>query len=96
MARNNQPKPVKLSGEVIDFLNQRRGKDRASYDSILRRYLELPTKKGQAQSLRTYYVLDNEGSPLIFTRKADAAGEAVMLAVKRKGKPEPVIIVRGA
>jgi hypothetical protein len=100
MAEHNDSKPVKLSGAVIGFLNNRRGNKggrKESYDSVLRRYFGLPTQRGKPQRLKTYFVLDNDGSPLIFTRKADAAGEAVILAVRRKGKqPDPVITVRGA
>ncbi len=90
-------KVIKLSPEVISFLNQRKARmTNPSYDAALRYYFGLPTRKGEPQTLVTYYVLPNEGEPLVFTTKAEARGAAVLRAVRRGLKrAEAVITVRG-
>ncbi len=90
---------VKLSPEVIAYINPKRrykkGTKSESYDSALRRFFGLPTVRGEAQSLRNYFIIDNGGEPLAFADKAEARGTAVIRAV-RKGhkKAEAVIAVR--
>ncbi len=91
-------KVVKLSHEVIAWINPRKlRKGEAnveSYDAALRRFFGIPTLKGESQSLRKYYVIENEGEPLIFRTRAEARGVAIVRAV-RKGskKPEHVMLV---
>ncbi len=94
-------KPVKLSTELTAFLNKRklrRGeKNVESYDAVIRRMLGLPTKEGEAQELRTYFVLpqESENEPLIFLKKSEARGAAILRSVRRGNrKPEVVITVR--
>lgn len=101
MARGKSGRAVKLSKEVIAWLekNQRRINDKRieSYDEILRRLFGLPTRRGERQPTLTYFVLPNEGEPLIFQDKAEARGAAVIRAVRRGlKKAEAVVTVRGS
>ncbi len=90
-------KVIKLSLEVINLLNRRRARmNNTSYDAALRYYFGLPSRKGEEHNLATYYVLPNEGEPLIFKTKAEARGAAVIRAVRKGHKrAEAVITVRG-
>jgi hypothetical protein len=96
--RKAKGSPVKLSHEVITYLNKKKRRDSGtpaeSYDSVLRRLFGLPTTKGEEQALETFFVIPAE-EPLIFRDKAEARGAAVLRAVRKQTKkPEFVLTVR--
>jgi hypothetical protein len=98
--RKSTNRPVKLSKEVLGWISKRKlrkgEKNVESFDAFLRRFFGLPSRKGEPQELKKYYVLPNEGEPLIFLNKAEARGAAVIRAVRRgTRKAEPVLTVRG-
>lgn len=64
-------------------------------NDTLRRVLGLPTRRGKKQELRTYYVVPNGESPVIRLSMAEARGEAILLATrKRLKKAEAVVTVQ--
>jgi hypothetical protein len=87
-------KAVRISQDVKVYLERRqRGKE--SYDAILRRLFGLETRKGEAQPLHTYYVIPNNGDPIIRASLAEARGEAILLATKRGiKKAEQIVTVQ--
>ena len=93
--RKKKGRVVRLSKEVETYLSRKR-KGSESFDSILRRVFGLPDRKGNEQPLKTYYVIDNGGkSPIIKRDKAEAKGEAIILAVRKDSKKtERVLTVR--
>lgn len=77
-------KPIKLSYELIEFLDRKR-KDQ-SYDQILRKIFGLPTREGEKQPVKVFYALTNP-KLAVFDNLADARGEAMIRAAmngKRK------------
>lgn len=87
-------KIVRISRDLEIYLNQRRRK-KESVDASLRRHFGLPTVKGKAQDLKLYYILDNNGQPMVFRDKSDARGAAIQLAISQgRKKTEGVVIVR--
>lgn len=92
--RKKYGKAVRISQDVKTYLEKRqRGEE--SYDAILRRLFGIPTRKGEAQPLKIYYVVPNEASPIIRRTLAEARGESIIVATK-KGikKAESVITVQ--
>lgn len=81
--RNRSGKIVRLSETVTNYLTKRRKKGE-SFDACLRRQFGLADRRGRAQSLATYFVLENFGNPIIKKTLADARGEAIVQATKRK------------
>lgn len=79
-------KPVRLSWEVLKYVKRYAGA-KESFDSVLRRLLGLPTKKGEKQELRVFWTVP--GQKKLYEDRADAAGESILLAHKsgkRKAK----------
>lgn len=95
-ARPKKGKVVRISKEVEQHLRRKR-KKKESFDSVLRRMFGLNDLKGIPQPLHTYWVLANEGQPMIFMlgEKDVARGMAMRLAVRRGvRKTEPVLRVQ--
>ena len=92
--RKTQAKAVKLTADVIGRLDRKRRKGE-SYDSMLRRQFGFPSRKGEPQPLQEFFVLPNDGQPLIFLSEAEARGAAITLAVRKgKRKTEAVVTAR--
>jgi hypothetical protein len=71
------------------------GYKQESFDACLRRLFGLPDKKGNAQPLRTYWIVPNGTEPKAFLTSADARGHAIVLATKKgHKKADTVIAVR--
>ncbi len=91
-------KVIKLSDEVADALDSLRER-KEGWDSMLRRHFGLPSRFGKPQPLAEYFVVAAE-KPVICRTKAEANGEAILLAVRRGQKKsdrkakDPVIRVR--
>jgi len=79
---NKGGKAIKLSHELIGVLKKKQRKNE-SYDSILRRVLGMPKRSGEKQDLKIIYMLTRP-EKIVFDRKADAVGEAMILAAMRK------------
>lgn len=92
--RKKYGKAVRISQDVKTYLEKRqRGTE--SYDAILRRLFGIPTRKGETQLLKVYYVVPNESNPIVRKTLAEARGEAILLATKRGiKKAESVITVQ--
>lgn len=75
-------KVVRLSRLILAYVESRK-RGRESLDGTLRRVFGLPDRKGSEQPLRTYFILDNGGRPLVRYSEEEARGEAVIQAVKR-------------
>lgn len=88
-------KPVRLSSQVLQFIKKyerlNEDKTKESYDSILRRLFGLPTKKGEKQEKETFWL--PLGGKKVFRDRADAAGEAVLLAHKKGLKKTKRVIM---
>lgn len=87
---------VRLSREVYGYVHRKARRGEAA-DATLRRLFGLPDRKGEPQVLRTYYVVPNEGRPLISDREADARGQAILMAARKRlgaKKAERVIEVK--
>lgn len=83
-------KVVRVSETVLDEANRlKKGKE--TLDSILRRVLGLPTRKGIPQHLLELWLVPSSG--FVHTDKAKAKGEAVKQAVK-KGRLHPEKLIR--
>lgn len=80
--KNRESKVMRISPAVVSYLTKRRRK-RESFDSILRRLFGLPTLKGALQELTTYFIIPNGDRPIVRLTKAEANGEAVLLATKK-------------
>lgn len=91
-SKNLNSSVVRLSKEVLKETNRLRvGKE--TTDSIIRRLLGLPTRKGIPQHLLELWLVPSSG--FVHTDKAKAKGEAIKQAVKLgKGKPESIIRLR--
>lgn len=94
-------KAVKLSPQLVSWIERKKRRpgrpNEESYDSVLRRFLGLPDRrgKGRRQELKTFFIVPNEGQPMVFLEEAEARGAAIMLAVRKKReKPEAAIEVR--
>lgn len=94
--RKRTSKVIRLSRDVFNFIG-RKARKGESADSTLRRLFGLADRKGTPQDLRVYYVVPNDGKPIIRDTEADARGEAILLAARRRlgaKKAERVIEVR--
>lgn len=84
---------IKLSKEVANFLSRKRlDKKKESFDSVLRRHFGLPSRKGEPQALRTYFILDTEEQPLAFREAPEARGFAIIHALRKKRKKADRVI----
>jgi len=95
--KRDKGKPVRLSSEVLKYIKRYERlsgqRTREGYDSILRRLFGLPTRKGEKQKKETFWL--PLGGKRVFRDKADAAGEAVLLAHKSgKKKTKRVIMLK--
>jgi hypothetical protein len=84
-------KIIRLSRELELFINRKR-KGKEGYDATLRRLFGLPTIKGKPQPLFVAYVIQNNGKPVISMSKAEARGEAILLATKRGHKKAETVL----
>jgi len=93
-AREKYGKAVRISKDVKTYLEKRqRGTE--SYDATLRRLFGLPDRKGNAQPLRTLWIVPNGTAPIARLTQAEARGDAIVLAAKRGiKKAEQVIQVQ--
>jgi len=94
-------KAVKLSHDIINVLNKKRKKsvyikktdsyDFESLDSVLRRVLGLISRSGTKQELKVIYVLTRP-EKIMFEKKADAVGEAMVLAAmnQKRNAEKPI------
>lgn len=87
-------KVIRLSKAAENYLKKRQHDDEKLNDT-LRRILGLPNRRGEAQPLRIYYVVPNGHAPIVRLSLAEARGEAILLATRKKlKKAEAVIIVQ--
>jgi hypothetical protein len=77
---------IKITDFLRDRLSALRSHDKESYDAVIRRHFGLPSWKGHEQPLKHYYVIDTQNDLKVFRTKAEAYGEAILLAVKRGQK----------
>jgi len=95
-AKKKKPrgKVIKLSLELSAYLKSRMSRGEG-YDAVIRRLLGLPTRKGEPQGLAEFYVVPNDGKPIIRLTLAEARGDAILQATKKKlKKAERVLTVR--
>lgn len=78
-----EPRVIKVSGEVYQFLIRKRDKA-GSWDAFFRRAYGLPDRKGAEQPLVEGFLEINSGK--FFLDEDEANGAAVMSAAKRKTK----------
>lgn len=90
----NKGRVIRLSKATENYLTQRRHGDE-SPNETLKRILGLPNRRGEEQKLKRYYVIPNGNSPLVRMTLAEARGEAILIATRKKlKKAEAVIVVQ--
>ena len=89
MSKGQKGRVIRISHELEMYFNRHRRKG-TSFDVFIRRRFGLLRKKDTAYTPATYYVLENDGSPLIFTEEAEAKGMAILRAVSKGKKRKEV------
>ena len=77
--RKQKGKVVRLGYNVHEALRRRKTKGE-SWDAFFRRLMGLPTRKGEVQDKKTYWLL--ESARLIFDTEKEARGHAILDAVR--------------
>lgn len=86
--RANQGQVLRVSTPVYEALTgkKRHGKD--SLDCVLRRMMNMPSRKGENPGLFECWILPSTGET--FPTKAKARGKALLNAVKTKKSETPI------
>lgn len=87
--RKQKGKVVRLGQDVHDFLRRRRKKGE-SWDAFFRRIIGLPTRKGESQEKKTFWLL--ESARIFFSTEKEARGHAILTAVQKGRKKAEVPI----
>ena len=77
--RKQKGKVVRLGYDVHEAMRRRKTKGE-SWDAFFRRLMGLPTRKGEAQDKKTYWLL--ESVKRVFLTEKEARGHAILEAVK--------------
>lgn len=86
MSKADKPgKVIRVDPIIWKYLNQQR-KPKETVSALIRRLLYLPTKKGEAQPQRLFYILPE--SKIVCESIEEARGQAILKAVK-SGKKRP-------
>ncbi len=87
--------PVKLSADVVSYLNRRRSKGE-SFDAALRRHFGLPGRKGQDNTLQEFLIAPDEERPRAFTleQEAEARGFMIQKEVRRGNRKVMAKLIR--
>jgi len=85
MADTKPGKVVRVSPKVWEYLKTKR-KPKETIDSLIRRLIGFPNKKGEPNSVNTYFILPE--TKIVCDSVEEARGKAILFAIKN-GKKKP-------